>query len=159
MGKIGLKNRVGTFSKKKAIAVAAAAVILVGALWGGSRFLGGDTNVDFTVLSETEIPQQIATQVIPEYRQLERALASIVDGKVYVVATRGEKPTSGYEIEIDKMTLEEADNMSVLVVFAKFRDPQPGMSLTQALTYPLVVAETGLTELPDQIQLKVQYVE
>ena len=159
MSRIGLKNRVGKFNKKKIATMAVAAVILAGAVYGGWQLLNGDTDVDFRVLSETEVPQQIATQVIPEYRQLERALASVVDGKVYVVATRGEKPTSGYEIEIDKMTLEEADDVSTLMVFVKFRDPQPGMSLTQALTYPLVVAETELTELPDQIQLKVQYVE
>ncbi len=159
VSRIGLKNKVGKVSKKKIAAVAVAAVVLAGALWGGWQLLRGDTEVDFRVLSEAEIPQQIATQVIPEYRQLERALASLVDGKVYVVATRGEKPTSGYEIEMDKITLEEMDDTSTLMVYVKFRDPQPGMALTQALTYPLLVAETELTELPDQIQLKVQYIE
>ena len=87
MSRIGLKNKVEK-SKKKIAAVAVAAVVLAGALWGGWQLLRGDTEVDFRVLSETEIPQQIATQVIPQYRQLERALASLVDGKVYVVATR-----------------------------------------------------------------------
>ncbi len=159
MRRIGLRNKVGTLNKKKIAALAVGAVILAGAFWGGWQHFRGDKAVDFRVLGETEIPQQIASQVIPEYRQLERALASVVDGKVYVVATRGEKPTSGYEIEMDKMILEEADDVTTLVVFVKFRDPQPGMSLTQALTYPLLVAETELTELPDQIQLKVQYIE
>ena len=159
MRKIGLRNKVGTFNKKKIAALTVGAIILAGALWGGWQHFRGDKEVDFRVLGENEIPQQIASQVIPEYRQLERALASVVDGKVYVVATRGEKPTSGYEIEMDKMILEESDDVTTLVVFVKFRDPQPGMSLTQALTYPLLVAETELTELPDQIQLKVQYIE
>lgn len=159
MRKIGLKNRVSRFSKKKVGTVVIAAIVLAGAIWGGMRLFSGNEDVKFRVLSETEIPQQIASQVIPEYRQLERALASVVDGKVYVVATRGEKPTTGYELQIDRMTLEGSDDSKTLVVFVKFKDPQPGMALTQALTYPLQVAETELEELPDQIQLRVQYIE
>jgi hypothetical protein len=157
--KIGLKNRVGKFSKKKIATVVIAAIVLVGAIWGGMRLFSGNEDVKFKVLSETEIPQQIAVQVIPEYRQLERALASVIDGKVYVVATRGEKPTTGYELQIDRMALEGSDDNKTLIVFVKFKDPQPGMSLTQALSYPLQVAETELTQLPDQIQLRVQYIE
>ncbi len=159
MSRIGLKNRIGRFNGKKVLLTAIIAALVVGAVFGGTRLLKGNKDVDFRVLSESEIPQQIASQVIPEYRQLERALASVVDGKVYVVATRGEKPTSGYEIEIAKMALEKNGDNSILVVFVKFRDPQPGMSLTQALTYPLLVAETSLQDLPDQIQLRVQYID
>lgn len=119
----------------------------------------GDEKVDYRVLSDTEIPQQIANQVIPEYRALERALACVVDDKVYVIASRGEKPTSGYEISIDKMEISEDDDIKTLMVYTVFRDPQPGTALTQVLTYPLQVAETDLKYLPDQIELKVQYEE
>ncbi|GAB1475615.1 hypothetical protein MASR2M70_04470 [Bacillota bacterium] len=159
MSRIGLRNRVGRLSRKKIIVGALVLAAVAAGVFGGMRLFGGDKDVDFRVLAESEIPQQIVTQVIPEYRQLERALASVVDGKVYVIATRGEKPTSGYELEISDMTLEESGDVSTLIVFVKFRDPQPGTSLTQALTYPLLVAETELTDLPDQIQLRVQYVE
>lgn len=159
MKKIGLKNKIGRVNKKRVAIIIVAAAVIAGAVFGGLKLFGGNDNVKFKVLSESEIPQQIATQVIPEYRQLERALASVVDGKVYVVATRGEKPTTGYELQIDRMTLEGADEGKTLVVFVKFKDPQPGMSLTQALTYPLQVAETELTKLPDQIQLRVQYID
>lgn len=159
MSRIGLRNRVGRFNGKKVLLTAIIAALVVGAAYGGVRLFKGNKDVDFRVLSESEIPQQITSQVIPEYRQLERALASVIDGKVYVVATRGEKPTSGYEIEIAKMALEKNGDANTLVVFVKFRDPQPGMSLTQALTYPLLVAETGLKNLPDQIQMRVQYID
>lgn len=159
MGKTGLKNRLGNPRMKK-IGIMALILVAIAAMgWGGWRIFMDDTDVNFRVLNEGEIPQQIASQVIPEYRQLERALACVVDGKVYVIATRGEKPTSGYEINIDRMALEDKDEKTTLVVFAKFKDPEPGMALTQALTYPLQVAETELTSLPNQIQLKVQYVD
>jgi hypothetical protein len=160
VGKIGLRNRLRKPQRKTAIIIGVLALVGAGLIWGGWHiFMGGNTDVNFRVLNEGEIPQQITSQVIPEYRQLERALACVVDDKVYVVATRGEKPTSGYEIAIDRMTLEEEDGVTTLIVYAKFTDPQPGLALAQVLTYPVQVAETELSELPDQIQLKVQYVE
>lgn len=140
---------------KLAIFILIAAAIAVAAF----LLLKGDDKVEFNVLGEKEVPQQITSQVIPEYRQLERALACVVDDKVYVLASRGEKPTSGYEVRIAKMTLSEKDDVTTLTVYTEFKDPQPGTALTQALTYPLQVAETDLGYLPDQIELKVQYVE
>lgn len=113
--------------------------------------------VEFTPLSSDRIPQDIQSSVIPQYRDLERALACVVDDKVYVVVTRGEKPTSGFEVSIDRITLGEENGKSVLSVYADFTDPEPGNSISQILTYPLQVAETSLTELPDKIELRVQY--
>nr|WP_280634206.1 protease complex subunit PrcB family protein [Anaerovorax sp. IOR16] len=75
------------------------------------------------------------------------------------MASRGEKPTSGYEIQIEKMKLSDKNGVNLLTVYTQFKDPQPGTALTQALTYPIQIAETDLTALPDQIELKVQYVE
>ncbi len=122
-------------------------------------FSGRGQNVEFTVLSEKEYPQEITSEVIPEYRSLERALACIVDEKVYVVVTRGEKPASGYKADINKMKLEETDGKKVLIVYAAFRDPAKNDSMSQVLTYPVKVAETGLKTLPDEIELRVQYEE
>jgi hypothetical protein len=134
-------------------------IIAIAAVAAGFIFFGGDEKVSYNVLGETDYPQQIANQVIPEYRALERALACVVDDKIYVIASRGEKPTSGYEIIIDKMAVSEEDGVKTLKVYAVFKDPQPGTALTQVLTYPLQVAETDLSYLPDQIELKVQYEE
>lgn len=159
MSRIGLKNRLAMPKKKNVLILLVIALVAAGLIWGGQRIFMGDKDVNFRILSEGEIPQQIASQIIPEYRQLERALACMVDGTVYVIATRGEKPTSGYEINIDRMALDKENDATILKVYVKFRDPQPGLALTQALTYPLQVAETDLEALPDQIQLKVQYVE
>nr|WP_280634485.1 protease complex subunit PrcB family protein [Clostridium aminobutyricum] len=117
----------------------------------------GDEAVDFKVLGDKDIPQDIVGQVIPEYRDLERALACVVGDKVYVLVSRGEKPTSGFDVRIEKMVIEEQDGVSNLAVYANFSDPEPGTALTQILTYPLQVAETSLKELPDQIELRVQY--
>ena len=134
------------------IALAALAAIIVGLkIAGGGSGSGG--TVTFTQLTEDAVPQDITSQIVPEYRDMERALACVVEDKVYVLATRGEKPTTGYDISIESMTLAEKDDKSTLTVNAVFTDPQAGASLTQEITYPYVVAETELKELPDKIQL------
>ena len=158
MSKIGIIKKVRKPSKRMMIIIAII-IIAIAAIVAGLYIFEGDEKVNYRILGETEIPQQIANQVIPEYRALERALACVVDDKIYVIASRGEKPTSGYEIDIDKMTVTEEDGLKTLMVYTVFRDPQPGTALTQVLTYPLQVAETDLTSLPDQIELKVQYEE
>ncbi|MEG1583623.1 MAG: protease complex subunit PrcB family protein [Anaerovorax sp.] len=155
MSKLGniVKHKPG---KKTVVFLVLVLVCLAGFLIWSNVFMGEET-VEFRVLSEKEIPQEILNQVIPEYRTMERALACIVDGKVYVVATRGEKPTSGYDIEIKKMTLTEEDGKSKINVYTQFTDPEPNKALTQVLSYPLQVAETSLTALPNAIKLKVEY--
>ncbi len=144
---------------RRMLIIIAIIVIAIAAIVAGMIIFEGDEKVSYKVLGETDYPQQIANQVIPEYRALERALACVVEDKIYVIASRGEKPTSGYEIAIDKMTVSEEDGVKTLKIYTVFKDPQPGTALTQVLTYPLQVAETDLTYLPDQIELKVQYEE
>lgn len=140
---------------KLLIAVAAIAAIII-----GLKFFGGsESDIVFTQLAPDAIPQQITSQVIPEYRDMERALACVVDDKVYVLATRGEKPTTGYDIEIESMELEDEDGKTKLIVNALFTDPQAGASLTQETTYPYVVAETDIVKLPAKIEMKIQYKE
>lgn len=144
---------------KRMLIIIAIIIIAIAAIVAGMMIFEGDEKVSYKVLGESEYPQQIANQVIPEYRALERALACVIDDKIYVIASRGEKPTSGYEIAIDKLAVSEEEGVKTLKVFTVFRDPQPGTALTQVLTYPLQVAETDLEFLPDQIELKVQYEE
>jgi len=144
---------------KRMLIIIAIIIIAIAAVVAGMMIFEGDEKVSYKVLGESEYPQQIANQVIPEYRALERALACVIDDKIYVIASRGEKPTSGYEIAIDKLAISEEEGVKTLKVFTVFRDPQPGTALTQVLTYPLQVVETDLAYLPDQIELKVQYEE
>lgn len=137
------------------IVITAAAAIFVIA-----KFKGDGGAVEFTPLKEDAVPQQIASEVIPEYRDMERALACIADDKIYVVAMRGEKPTTGYDIAIDSMSLsEDKEGESTLTVNVLFTDPQAGASLTQAQTYPYAAAETNLEELPDKIEMKIKYAD
>ena len=142
---------------KRAVIWTLLLVVLIATVIVGCNKFKGDEKVKFRVLGEDEIPAQISQEIMPEYKQLERALACMVDETVYVIATRGEKPTSGYGVRIDKMKLEERDGLNKLVVYAVFTDPKPGEVLSQVLTYPYQVTSTALPLLPDEIELKVNY--
>lgn len=146
-------------SKKTWIAVIGAASIFL-ILWlilGQGLVLGGGKNIEFNNVAKDKIPKSIETEVIPEYRELERALGCLVDGKVYVLVTRGEKPTSGYKVSIDKMTMETKDGKTNLKVEAMFTEPEKGIAVSQVTTYPYAVAKTKLTVLPDSIELIAKY--
>lgn len=142
-----------------AAVVAAVVVVGVGILWGSNlkSWIGGSKSVEFKQLEEADIPQAIVKDVVPEYRELERALACLADGKVYVLVTRGEKPTAGYDLEIDKMSIENTDSGENLVVTARFIEPAEGEAVAQVITYPYRVAETELTTLPDTIELRTVF--
>lgn len=145
--------------KKGIIVIIVILIAIIAAGIAAVSLLKGDKAVEFKTLTESKIPQDISSQVIPEYRTLERALACVVDGKVYVVVTRGEKPTSGFGVDIDRMSLEEKDGKSNLIVYANFKDPEEKKALAQVITYPVKVAQTDLTKLPNEIELRIQYEE
>ena len=117
----------------------------------------GEKDVEFTPLSKEKIPKEIDTEIVPEYRELERALGCLIDGKVYVLVTRGEKPTSGYDVSIEKMTIEKKDGKQNLKVQVLFQEPEEGIAQAQVTTFPYVVATTDLTVLPDSIELISKY--
>ncbi len=135
-------------------------IILAGALSMIAAFLlfnGGEESVKFEVVEEKDLPHDITANVIPQYRSLERALACKVDDDVYVVVTRGEKPSSGFDVSVDRIMIEEDEGKTNLIVYAIFEDPQKQTAISQIITYPAEVVKTGLDELPDSIELRIQY--
>lgn len=120
------------------------------------RFTGDDP-VSFREVSESEMPKDITSNIIPQYRTLERALACAVDEDIYVIVTRGEKPTSGFGVSVNKMVMEEKNGKDNLVVYALFEDPQKETAISQIITYPVEVVKTDLDTLPDTIELRIQY--
>jgi len=127
------------------------------AIFACMKLQAGEETVNFAEVKESRIPADISSNVIPEYRTLERALACIVDDDVYVIVTRGEKPSSGFGVSIDRMTLEKKDDKTNLIVYALFDDPDKETAISQIITYPLSVVKTDLESLPDTIELRIQY--
>jgi len=151
------KGKVSKYFNKKSISISVVVIlILISGIMGFNHFMNGDEEIEFEVLSEDKIPEKI-NDILPRYKTLERALACKVDGEVYVVVTRGEKPTGGYTVNIDKIEKVEEEDKFKLVVYAEFDDPEPGDVVSQVITYPYIVAKTNLKELPYRIELKTKY--
>lgn len=159
MKKFSLKVKDGgkPRSGKRIAILAAMVVILAGVAAGVMGLFNGDSPVEFSQVSDEEMPETITADIIPEYRTLERALACVVDDDVYVIVTRGEKPTSGFNVSIDRMALEEKNGKENLIVYAVFEDPQKETAISQIITYPVEVVKTDLKALPDTIELRIQY--
>lgn len=117
-----------------------------------------DNTVKFKVLEEKQIPDKIK-EILPQYRVEERALACRVDDSVYIIVTRGEKRTGGYSVSIEKIEKVETDGYFNLVVYAKYKDPNPDQIVPQVITYPYTIVKTDLEELPKRIRLEVDYEE
>ncbi|MFQ8601735.1 MAG: protease complex subunit PrcB family protein [Anaerovoracaceae bacterium] len=145
--------------KKKRLLAAVGAMIVIGVITAAVclNMLGDSKPVEFEEIKESQLPKEITADVIPEYKTLERALACIIDDDVYVIVTRGEKPTSGFKVSVDNMVLEEKDGKSTLVVYANFQDPDKKTAFSQIITYPIQVVKTNLNALPDNIELRIQY--
>lgn len=146
------------FTNKKII-IACAALLVIGICIALTCYLinANEKNIKFSIEKEQNLPAEITTNIIPEYRTLERALACVVDDTVYVVVTRGEKPSTGYSVSIDKISVEETGNKSKLIVYANYKDPNKANAISQIITYPISIAKTNLKKLPESIELRIQY--
>lgn len=118
----------------------------------------GDEKVAFKILDESNTPEKI-NKILPNYQEEERALACKVEGKVYVIVTRGEKKTEGYKVTIDKIIKKKKDGDYDLVVYADYKDPKPDEIVPQVITYPTAIVVTELDKLPERIYLKTNYQE
>lgn len=119
---------------------------------------GGDQEVSFVVLDNKEVPDRIV-RILPRYKMLERALATEIEEEIYVVVTRGEKPTGGYTVTIETIYLVEKNEVLKLVVNAVFKDPADDELVAQVIAHPYVAVKTNLRELPDVIDLQITYQE
>ncbi len=156
LGKESIKNNI--VGRKKflvILSVIVAVVVCIALIY--VKTMGGKESVGFKVVEEKSIPIEITEDVIPEYKTLERALACKVEDDVYVLVTRGEKPTSGFNVSIDRMSVEKEDGKRKLIVYALFEDPQKETPISQIITYPVSIAKTDLTYLPDTIELRIEY--
>ena len=155
-----VKKKIFKRPSRKTVVISGAVIVTCAALWLiFGQGIAGDKNIDFKQLSKKDVPKSIETEVIPEYRELERSLGCLIDGKVYVVVTRGEKPTAGYEAAIDKIEIEKTKQGTNMKVHAAFTEPDEDKAVSQVTTYPYVVAETELTSLPRSIELIAKYVQ
>lgn len=122
--------------------VIALAMIIGGFIFIPNMFNEKSKPVDYTMVQREAIPEKIL-DMMDKYTNEERALAVKLDGKVYVIVTRGNN--NEYGIEMDKIVIAKDEDKNVMRVKATYKDKEK--------SYPYIVVETNLTDLPDRIEL------
>lgn len=107
-----------------------------------NMFMDQSKPVDYTVLQREAIPEKIL-DMMDKYVNQERALAVKLNNKIYVVVTRGEDKNRG--IEMDKIDILKQDDKNIMRVKVLYKDKEK--------SYPYIVVETNLNDLPDSIEL------
>ena len=98
------------------------------------------------IVQRDSIPDKIL-DMMDDYIDQERALATIIDGKVYVIVTRGQNEE--YGIDVEKINLQDKDGKQVMIVEAVYKEKEDA--------YPFVVLETNMESLPDKIELNQKF--
>ena len=107
-----------------------------------NMFMEQSKPVDDTILQREAIPEKIL-DMMDKYVNEERALAVKLNNKIYVVVTRGNDKNHG--IEMDKIDVVKQDDKNIMRVKVVYKDKEK--------SYPYIVVETNLNELPDSIEL------
>lgn len=89
-------------------------------------------NIPFERVTLEETPEDVKATI--EYKSREKATYVVPhEDDYYIVVSRGEQPTSGYEVDI--LTVEDWGD-SVHVMY-KFKDPTDDELVSQSITFPI----------------------
>lgn len=124
------------------------ALIIGGFIVTPNMFMEQSKPVDYTILQREAIPEKIL-DMMDKYVNEERALAVKLNNKIYVVVTRGNDKNHG--IEMDKIDVVKQDDKNIMRVKVVYKDKEK--------SYPYIVVETNLNELPDSIELNTSVEE
>lgn len=128
-------------------------VIVMALIIGGfivipNMFMEQSKPTDYTILQREAIPEKIL-DMMDKYVDEERALAVKLNNKIYVVVTRGNDKNHG--IEMDKIDIVKQDDKNIMRVKIVYKEKEK--------SYPYIVVETNLNELPDSIELNTSVEE
>lgn len=91
-------------------------------------------DLDFTVVSEPEIPEELK-QLIEEKKANEFKLSYSAEGNLYIVAGYGKKDTGGYSVSVKALYLTE----NAIVMDSDLTGPGEDEEVSQAPSYPYIV--------------------
>ena len=94
-------------------------------------------DLEFTVVPESEIPEELA-KLIQEKKANEFKLSYSADGCLYIVAGFGEKETGGYSVRVNELYLTE----NAIVMDTDLIGPGQNEEVSQAPSYPYIVVRT-----------------
>ncbi|CEI71627.1 MULTISPECIES: hypothetical protein [Romboutsia] len=109
-----------------------------------NMFMEKSNPVDYTIVQRESIPEKIL-DMMDKYTDEERALAVKLNEKIYVIVTRGKDNEKG--IEMNKIEMVQENDRSLMKVKISYKEKEK--------SYPYIVVETNLTDLPENIELNV----
>ena len=124
------------------------AMLICGFIFIPDIFKENSKPVDYTMVQREAMPDKILG-MMDKYTDEERALAVKLDGKVYVIVTRGNSNEHG--IEMDKIVIAKEEDKDIMKVKATYKEKEK--------SYPYIVVETNLKDLPDKIELSTSIQE
>lgn len=107
-----------------------------------NMFMEKSKPVDYTIVQRESIPEKIL-DMMDKYTDEERALAVKLNEKIYVIVTRGKDNEKG--IEMNKIEMVQENDKNLMKVKISYKEKEK--------SYPYIVVETNLTDLPENIEL------
>jgi len=113
-------------------------------------------DINFSIIDPARAPGKIG-DLVNKLKTSESASLAEEDGGTYVLFTRGEKRTVGFDVKIEKITQAVgAGDKTTATVRVLFTDPKPGQVVTQSVSYPLVLAKLDTGKKPDEVTFIIQ---
>lgn len=100
-------------------------------------------DLEFAVVSETELPEELA-KLVAEKKAAPFKLTYSNDQGLYIVVGYGEQATGGYSIAVRELYLTE----NSIVVDTELLGPQKGEKVGVEKSYPFLVIQTEYLENP-----------
>jgi hypothetical protein len=100
-------------------------------------------DLEFTVVDEREMPQEIADYIATKQTEPMRNTYTTED-YLYVIVSYGEQPTSGYSIAVNDFYLGE----NAIYVDTSLIGPSKDEMVNETVTYPYIVLKTEKRDEP-----------
>jgi len=94
-------------------------------------------NLDFTVVPEEEIPEELKTLITEKYKEAFE-MAYNVGEELYIITGYGLQPTGGYSISVDQLYLTEDS----ICIDTNLHGPEKEEEVEKKETYPYIVVKT-----------------
>lgn len=112
-------------------------------------------DINFSIIDPAGAPGKIV-DLVNRLKTSESATLAEADGGTYVLVTRGEQPTGGFDVKIEKVTQSVSDRKGFATVRVFFTEPKPGQAVSQGITYPLALVKLDTGKKPDEVTFIIQ---
>jgi len=100
-------------------------------------------DLEFTVVGETDIPQQLQT-ILTEKKAQPFKLTFTDEQNLYIVVGYGPQQTGGYSIQVQELYLTD----NAIVLDTELLGPQKEETVAPEASYPVIILRTELLENP-----------